>query len=513
MKKILLLVCIGLFQVVNVYAFNINFSWLWESFKTKLVWVHFKAWGNNFWWYFFVQWFKSLSTPVDIKISSTQKITKCKEQIKWYYFNSMHGQILYPLDNDTLDYWKNLKPNNYQNLAIAWGLYTNCDWDPDSIYGQVVYKTNSTRLFSLQAGFEYNYTRNSINWTFANSLQKVYKNGGTNIIGLLYDSSYGIWFVWWKVTSHFEQLVNQLNTQKVNKVITSLWNTIWTTIWAIIDPISGIWINTKLSIFWLLWYNMDKNTTDSSISKGIKHGSKSSVSMQWKLVTISNILNKLTQNSTILCRWNWNKRNDLSHIKAGDDDIGKTICIKTNNKKITINDDITLNGQITNIVIKWKNNKLIIKKSQEWPWYINIFVDNGYVLFDNSMDRLNINGNWKVVNVWWVTSGAVFNGNIYTKWLIAWYDSQKNKIGNFIHKMYIIGSIATLNTLWTSTTRAKYLTSLWLSTDYVDITKIFSWECMWENWSDGVWCWNSTDNYGWSSFVIRKETYPNELLK
>jgi len=514
MKKLITLLIIGMIFTVHSNAFDINFLWLWNLFKKKLVWVHFKAGWNNYGWYFFVTRFKDISSsPVSITISPWNEITNCKEQIEWYYYNSLHWQTIYPLDNDSKNYWKSLNSDYYSGLNIIGWLYSSCNGDPNSIYGQIIYKKWIKKLFSVQAWFKYTYTGNKINWEFTNNLQQVYKDGYSNIIWFLYDSVSGIWFVGWHVNNKFKELVNTMNTQKVNNVITSLWDKIWNIVWANIVPMYWIWIWTRLLVEWLLWVWINKGNNSSIFKSFEKNTKKKTIFVKWNLSNISDVMNKLTKNSDIICRWNRNKRTNLSKITSLDNDIWKTICIKTDNSIITITDDLTLNWKNTNIIVKWKQNRLILKSSQSWPGNVNIFIDNGYVLFDNNMNLESIDGNWNAIDVGWVTSWVIFNGNLYVKWLLAWYDELTNTIGKFNHKLYIHGSIASYNTIGVSDSRNKYLMWLWLKAEFADIANTFNWNCIWLKWTDWVNCWNPNDKYWLNSLIIQKKWYKNILLK
>jgi len=479
-------------------------------FKRKLVWIHFAAAGNDFWWMLFVTWEKDIgSETINVWIN---KKTNCKYQLQWYYYNPLHWQILYPLDNDTKLFWQNIDPNNYKDLNIEWWFYRWCDGDSDSIFGQIKYKKWTSNIFSLLAWFKYDVNSNSVVWDFADNLQYFFDNDETNILWLIYDSSYWIGFVGWKVNSNFDELVDELNFLPAKDVIVDIWTyTIDNIVWADISSI--YWIGLTTNLYANGYVNLGSNTdNDSLVFKSFKLLSEKNktITLTSNLINISQILNKIRKNSEILCKWNWNNLVDLTHIGIWNE--GKTVCIKTDNSVVTIDSDLTLNWKTTNIVIKWKNNKLIIKSSQEWPGYLNIFVDNWAVLFDNSINLLPINWNWDVDDVNPLTEWAVFNWNIFVNGIIAW--STNWLISNFIHRLYLYGSIWSLNTIWSSTERYDYIQKLWLDTDYVDITQNFSWECL-QNWKwlDGVDCWNENDKYLWNSLIIKKKKYENPLLR
>jgi len=513
MKKIIfIIISIIFFGIGYTYSFNLNFLWLWDLFKRKIVWIHFKAGGNDFGWMFFVVSFKNINSSKESISNGITKKTNCAYKLKWYYYNSQHWQILYPLDEETLNYWQHISSNNYKNLKIEGGLYTLCDDNKDSIYWQIKYTKNSNKIFSLQAGFQYNYTGNSINYNkFANNLQTIYNDDTTNIVWLLYDSTYGIWFVWWKVNDWFVDIIDAMNRKPTKDIITKLWEYKIENIKnADINALYWIWIDTNLVVKWLMW--LWSNTFNkSNIIKNFLNITKinNTVILKQSLLNIWIFLNKIRKNTDIICRWKWNKKIDITKITNSDS--WKILCIKWDNLKTEIQNDLTLNKKVTNIIIKWKNNKLIIKRSQEWPWHINVFISNGYIMFDNTIDLLSINKMWIVDTTNWITSWAVFNGNIFINWLITW--GSWDNISSFEHKMYIYGSVWSLNTVWENLGRVNYIKWLWLNEEYVDIATTFKWQCMWIDGIDGVSCGNSNNKYAFNSLIIQKKHLYNPLIK
>ena len=172
---------------------------------------------------------------------------------------------------------------------------------------------------------------------------------------------------------------------------------------------------------------------------------------------------------------------------------------------------MTLNWKQTDIVLLWKNNKIVIEKSQTWPGWVNLFLDRGYVMFKNNIDYNHlIWAKWELNHTNAVTSGAVYNWNIVTKWLVVWTDDGVNPT-DFRHKLYLYGSLTSLNSLWEIVNRKPYIESLWLDSAYMDIFKSFSWDCgpdgKWV--TDGVNCSSANDQYARKSLIIIKKRYKN----
>jgi len=313
--------------------------------------------------------------------------------------------------------------------------------------------------------------------------------------------------VWWNVNTKFEELVEALNDDTVSDVVTEIANKkIKNTVWSDVD--TKYWLKTDSKVFIngfsnLGWLNNWSLATKKFKLQARKH---SKLLIDNKLLNISVVLNKLKKTSYKLCRWKW--VNNISYINPWD-----TICFKWNDNKIIVNSNLTSSWKVTNIIINWENNKLIFKKSQSGPWYLNVFVDKGYVLFDNNinLEKLDING--QVVQNNNVTKWAVFRWNIFVNWLIAWYDW--SNISHFKHKMYIYGSVGSLNTIWKNQARERYVqNNTYFNKEFVDVARVFNWFCtdtwIWVDWVD---CSNTNDKYLFNSLIIQKVDYKKSLLK
>ena len=486
---------------------------MWDQVKNKISWVHFAWWGNDFWGMFIVTELKDLSpNHEDIQLYASDWTLKdkrlhCKKQLRWYYWNSVRWETLYPLDNDTFDYWKVNYPGSYDGLNVIWGFYTDCDWDVSSIYWQIQY--NWSAHFMLQAWRQYDVSMNNVTWTsFAKNFQ-IYNN--SKILWLIVDSTYWIGFVWWKVTRWWNNLVNALNTDTVNHIVTSITNTnINNTVGAEIIPLNGV-IQT---IIWILWNFNIMWQKDNNVKQDIKILQQQNNAVLWgeNVVNVNTVINKARKNAARLCNWNWQNGDQT----INDSEAGKVVCIKDGN--VVINADLTLNTtRPTNIIVKWDNKKVIFKKTQSLgSWYVNVFLDNGYVLFDNSNDLLNSVGKNGKLHWPQVTSWFVFKWNIILNGLLAGTDGAN--ITGYKHKLYIKGSLASLNSVWENGYRKDYLENDLLKSLYLEntmkINDVFRWRCLdiWV-WTDWVNCSSTEDKYSLNAIIVQKEKYANPLIK
>ena len=513
MKKYLILIFMIFSLSISQADYSIDFLWLSNIFWNKLVGIHFLGWWNDFWWFLFVTWKKNILDE-DVKAGS-ETISTCQQKLRWYYFNPMHWDVLYPLDNETKQTWVNIDSANYSGLDLDGWFYTTCTDHLQSVYGMIKYKVNWKDKFSIYAGFEWDYTWNSIKLNFKDNLQFIQRNDKENLVWLMYDSMFWLVFVWWRVDSWFNYVVEGLNNTWVDNYITTIENTRINTIdgdLVYITPLYGIWYLTKLVIKWLA--NIESPGTNN-ILLSYKRFTKT----RWTIYTDSPLLNiwkiksRARKNAYRMCMWKWN---NVSDYYIDNNDEWKTICIKDDYKTLEITKDITINNSVTNIVMLWENNKVKIDTSQVWSGYINIFVDKWFVVFGTWNSALvSIDKKWEWADSgWWTTSWFIFNGNIIVNGLIWWADNV-NDIWNYEHKLFIKWSLLSLNTIWINTARKEYVEKLfWVNyTNYVNLQDVFKWECIWLTGSDGSSCGDTGDVYNSQSLVIKKTHYENPILK
>lgn len=487
--------------------YNLYFVWIPDVFRRSLVGIHFKWWWNDFGWLMFITKLETLENGEDIILGSNIR-TNCRQLVRWYYRNAMRWLVVYPLDKKTLDFWKNQNNNYYKNLTISGWFYTLCDENPDSIYGQIIYKLNWQKLFELYAWRTYDSSTNKItDSNFRENFQKVQQD---KILGLIYDTSFGVWFVGWKVKTKFEDLVNALNNSWVKDTITKIdFVKIENTVNADIEPIYWIQLSIKLWLIGLINISQSINLKLYKWFESILKVKRQSILYKTKLVDIWKVLNNYRKKIEYVCRSNWIYKDEFY-----SSDAGWVYCIRWDNMTIYIKGDLTNQNKQTDIIVVGKGNKVVIKKSQWWDWWLNIFLDNGYVMFDNNIDYdYLINGNWMIDYVNPVTSWAVYHGNIVVNWLLVWTDNGNNPT-DFKHKLYIYGLFNSLNTLWDLPSREQYLRDLGLDPAYMDLFKVFSWDCLPNGkWTDWVNCSDSNDKYADKSIIVIKRNYPTIIDK
>ena len=515
MKRKILLKLVLLFWLLDTLIsmssahYAVSLDNLWNTLKNKVEWINFAWWGNDFWGMFIVTELKDISSnPVNIDLSSTKRLN-CKKQVIWYYWNSLRWWVIYPLDKQTLNYWKWVNTSYYNGLSMVGGFYTGCSWDVASIYGQIKYSSQNIANYIIQAWRKYDVSTNNVSWTnFAENFQ-IYND--SKILWLIVDSTYWIGFVWWQVNNWWNNLVNTLNDGTINNVVTSITNTsINNTANADITPLNG----SIQTIIWILWNFNIMCQKDNNVRQDIKILQKQNKAvLLWEnVVNVNTVINKARKNAARLCNWNWQNGDQT----INDSEAGKVVCIKDGN--VVINADLTLNTtRPTNIIVKWDNKKVIFKKTQSLgSWYVNVFLDNGYVLFDNSNDLLNSVGKNGKLHWPQVTSWFVFKWNIILNGLLAGTDGAN--ITGYKHKLYIKGSLASLNSVWENGYRKDYLENDLLKSLYLEntmkINDVFRWRCLdiWV-WTDWVNCSSTEDKYSLNAIIVQKEKYANPLIK
>jgi len=501
MKKLVLIILVLMFWLVFTNAFDFSIPGLADIFKSKVVALHFWNVGNNVKWFMVITYKKKLDTPVDIQVGVTT--IKCNYQLRWYYYNPGHWEDkLYALDNATLSAWW----GSVGYTMDGW-LYVSCDsWDPNAVYGKITYKSWSTILYQLIAGTKYDSSTNDIDSQFADNLE-YWTVPGVVMAGLIYDSMYGIWFVGGEVSVWFSQIIDSLNTQKVSEVFHSNFsNTIWA---SITIPFTSS-ADSSIAIEWLanLSSQSYKNFDTVNFQKNLLNQWWHQKVLSVKVVNISQIINRLRKNTNNLCRWKWQ---DIDEIDSSY--VWKLVCIKPTFSVVNISSNLASSWKWTTIVVKWDWKKVVVQKSQTGNGYVNLFLDNWYVVFSNSMNLVKIdwNGNYNTHN--YVTSGAYYKWDIMVNGIIAGADNAGN-LSSFAHKLYIKGRLVSLNTIGDNMDRNDMITNtLWLDSTYVNLLKWFNWYCVDGTGSDGVNCSDPNDKYVFNSLILQSVRYNNPLIK
>lgn len=177
------------------------FVWSFAGLQNQQTDLHRQYGGNDFEWLLFLRNHKTLNTPEIVSINANTK--SCVKQVRWLYYNSARGQLLWPLDADSLADLQAIN-SSYNDLQLQWGLYIGCDGNTTNIFGQVTHTFNTLER-KLVAGVNINTTTNSYTHAFANTFNinnttvwwyLVDSVGGiasANGVGPLYGQSNGWW--------------------------------------------------------------------------------------------------------------------------------------------------------------------------------------------------------------------------------------------------------------------------------------------------------------------------------
>lgn len=171
---------INTFASWPVTNFNDVFVWPFVWLQNQQANIHRQYGGNDFGWLAFWRTHKVLSSPATVSINANTKL--CTRQVRWLYYNSARWQVLWPLDQDSLNDLITLD-NSYNNMTISGWLYIGCDGNNTQVYGQITHTVWSLER-KLVAGVTINTQTNSYTQSFANSL--TFSNGLS--VGYVVDS-------------------------------------------------------------------------------------------------------------------------------------------------------------------------------------------------------------------------------------------------------------------------------------------------------------------------------------
>ena len=417
----------------------------------------------------------------------------CSWYVEWYYRNALRWDTFYPLTQSWLNFLKSFysSPNWYEKLVLSWKLLTNCDdkfqlsWE-NSIYWQIDYFYSdwwaNKKIFSLQAWRQLDLTWNSTTWNNLVWNFQVYQNYYP--AGFVFDSTFWIWLVWGKIETGFNQLpvlVDYLNSNDYwfSDLIKSIKNNTinfknqpdW--IWEIV--IRTLINLTKWTFFkatWIVWISSVDISTSSLIDKLLKSNAVWWNQLEDRVVTksaiwnISSMLNIVRQSSSLLCR---NKRSDWTDLPSGVSiesrsglvgyriesfDENRVLCFDTTTSytNFYVTQNLISNWKDTIIVIKWNpQNKIYFEVGQYGSWNLNVFLEPGVMLLNNS--------NQNLTNIWskWIIDPAepvqyswtYMKWRFYINWILAGFDNTFTNYPMtwFNHKLVIEGWLASLNTI------------------------------------------------------------------
>lgn len=160
------------------------FVWPFAWMQNQQTDLHRQYGGNDFEWLLFLRTHKTLDDPRIVELNTITK--SCVKQLRWLYYNSARGQILWPLDSDSLADLQEINAS-YNDLEMQGWLYIGCDGNTTNIFGQVTHLFNSLE-HKLVAGVNVHTTTNSYTHAFANT----FSINNTTVWGYIVDSVWGI---------------------------------------------------------------------------------------------------------------------------------------------------------------------------------------------------------------------------------------------------------------------------------------------------------------------------------
>jgi len=470
-----------------------------QSFGNKFSLVHFMTPGNNFVWSIF--WLPSKSiTWTTLNLDGVPKT--CTKQIRWLYFNSQRGKRLRPLDSDTLTLLKE-QNTSYNDLRIAWWLYTTCNDDPYSIFGSITYVREGITGY-LVAGTKLDYLQNKIKPFFANSLQYF---DNKVIIGYLYDSNGGIGYVGGKLDNH-ENLIDFLNNgDPINGAFTYSWDTIVS---------NNSHRNTTIES----WNNAMETMRNLIIQGSV--GLSKSMAISERFSLLGNLQNKTLIyngsdiNSSTLINFAKQKAQELcqgkdfyTHPKliSTAEDI---ICIEKQNVEINLNSSFYENKTI---IVK-DGNVILTNGMDESSPALDLFIDKWVLYLPNPITPQTFDTQWFPNNANLVSSWLYLKGNFIINGLIVWWTPTAKTWFN--HKLHVQGKITTLNTPLepTSGRIGQVNEILWIGYEsFISLQKVFTRTCGLKGIaSDGTPC-GTGGIISSTPLVILNGNYPSNILQ
>jgi len=504
MKKIILFILTTIWIINFSSATTLSFTDInIQTFLNNFSEIHFSGPWNNFVWA--ILWFPNTSLNSGVEINLSWESKKCRQQLRWIYYNTARWDKILPLDQQTLNSLIVIN-SSYNNLDIEWWLFTSCENSPFGIYWQINF-LQSWANSSLIAWTRIDYPNNRVFNQFGETFS--YFNN-SKPLWYLVDSIWWIWFIGWQLSwqNCLACLLNwdctdanctTCSGQSINELFTTSWNTIITNSgcnfslsWNTNPTSSGnlkMWINIQWTIglsssIWILQNqtiqgsNSNKNNIISSFN-----------------ITTATILNEIRKKSEQYCRWKESYEEDT--LSSNTDNI---ICINKINysswNKLTI--DLSNENTYKNKTIFAKNTNIILEKSmQNNSSPINIFVDNWNIFIKNNTNTgslIGFNWKWYIAESWFVGKWVYINWNLIANWLLLWTDwTNTTPIQN---RIYIHWKTYTLNSLVSPTTwKINQIKNIFFSEEfnnYINLNNLSEWFCNPTSWiwTDGTNCEN-----------------------
>lgn len=220
----------------------LTYLWLNTIWDQNINQIHYNTSWINMDWFFIQTNMLTLTQPEKIYVVSGIDDKFCYNLLQWYYRTPSRWTTVYPLDSYSLAQFH--AQNLYTWLDMKWWFYSFCSGDNQSIYWQIEYIYTGGALtwtvFKIQAWGSYDFTWNSIvvNNNMYPSLQLTNYNWYYILNWIIFDSAYGIWYIWW-ILDKKETLSKILDLTNTKVPMNNLVKTINDKTIFFIDSISG----------------------------------------------------------------------------------------------------------------------------------------------------------------------------------------------------------------------------------------------------------------------------------
>jgi hypothetical protein len=477
----------------------------------KFIPLHFAYWDNDFGW--FILYYSPIPLPTSQLVQFNNATLSCKAKRDGYYVSFMRGFRVLPLNQEKLDWLKNIPGiNNYSNLSLAWWLYTNCEkvWAPTSELLQTKYSTVWALTYNRDGDYGGIYiwwninTANNTIWNiFNNSLKAIDSNTAQ---GFLYDS------IGWGLS---QVSYNYTNTTIVCTTPPCSIDTSW-------NGSKWIGIEGKVWVSKTLWVN-DKVWLQDTIGQNATVYGVDDINASLVIRTIS-------KNTQSLCRWAtiYPSLDDYTRLtntaKAGI----KSICLDNtaSTLPISINAQVANDLQSKDIIIRNRDVVLSTDFTKSTA-PVNLFVDRGNVQIDsNTWILQSFDTQWWIDPINGITKGGYIKGNIFINGLMLGKDNLPVR-----NKVYIHGKFTSLNLPGTSSAwREAQIQQLFSNLEnqeqsilaiyksFISLPNVFVWACDSLTNSgtvatnNNISCANTGNIYRNKSLIIIDTPYTTNLL-
>ncbi len=532
----LLLVLFVSFGAVAFATTTLDFVWIniW-SINQKFSEVTFQANWNDFMWSIFWLNAKNLISETNhtweiITISGGTVSKRCGMQVRWIYYNSQRWNRLWPMDQDTLKYFRDSAGvgGGYSGLNLSWWLYTSCSGDEYSIYGQLTYHVEwDTEDSHIVAWVKYNRDNNTISGALARSLQRF---DNKYPIWYIYDDHWGgIWFIWsftgwweWNPIAH-SNIIAKLNQWSWinnlfwyggsnNSEINGWWISIRTTAWNAINTLMNAWIQ------WTIWLSFSVNTVEKNTI--LWNFDRKTLIFNALNVNFSKLINVVKKNAESLCKGKYENENQPTYSTNKNLFCIEFPATETQNNIVINNADREDLKNKTIIVKNWDVRIAWWMWVSEWP--VNIFIDRwNLLLANNTDDAVGFDKNGYATTTNDVTKWINLKWNFIVNGLVMWANKTTRAKESFGHKLFVNWKFASLNTPnYPSLNRTDQVSTLFgtsVNNNWIWLGNVFKRECdpiSW-SWSDNgrTACNNSTDRNALLPLIIIDGNYISPLLQ